>query len=124
MENKTDVKCVIFEMAFDEFPDDLMKDLFGDDFPGWGYDHAGIYATSTRLCIFSRRSFSLKKLSMTDRRRWYGMMCSRYLKPFTAKAAASGKPSMLLLKWGKRVWEAQLERLNQAIQKELPKQEK
>lgn len=26
-----------------------MQELFGDDFPGWGYDHAGIYETSALL---------------------------------------------------------------------------
>ena len=119
MENREDVKCVIFEMAFDEFPDDLMKDLFGDDFPGWGYDHAGIYETS--MLLYLQPEIVQFEKAVDDRPEemvWYDVL--PIPETFYSKSGCLWKTKHATAEMGKRVWEAQLERLNQAIQKELP----
>lgn len=112
-------KIVVFEMAFDEFPDDLMEKLFGDDFPGWGYDHAGIYETAAFLYI--RPDLVQLEKAVDDRPEemiWYDVLPLE--DKHTSKSGTLWKSKHATPELGKLVWEAQLARLNEAIKKELP----
>lgn len=117
--NHDDVKIVIFEMAFDEFPEDLMKDLFRDGFPGWGYDHAGIYETS--MFLYKRPELVQFDRAVDDRPGemvWYDVL--PIPDSFTSESGCLWKTKHATPEMGKRVWEAQLAKLNGAIKKELP----
>lgn len=112
-------KIVVFEMAFDEFPQELMNKLFGDDFPGWGYDHAGIYETSTFLYI--RPDLVQFDKAVDDKPEemvWYDVL--PIPESHTSKSGSLWKSKHATPELGKLVWEAQLSRLNEAIKKELP----
>ena len=114
-----DAKIVLFEMAFDKFPDDLMNEMFGDDFPGWGYDHAGIYETSVLLHI--RPDLVQFDKAVDDRPEemvWYDVF--PIPESHASKSGTLWKSKHASAELGKRLWEAQLDRLNEAIKNELP----
>ena len=118
-EKYRDVKIVIFEMAFDTFPDDLMQELFGDDFPGWGYDHAGIYETSALL--YRKPEVVQFENAVDDK---LGKMVYYDIltipEKFRSESGCLWKSKHATAEMGKRVWETQLATLNKAIQDEFP----
>jgi creatinine amidohydrolase len=48
-ENRQDVKIVVMESPFDSLSESTMNLLYGDDFPGWPMEHAGILETAVVL---------------------------------------------------------------------------
>ncbi len=47
--HRDDVQLVVVESPFDTLSDETMRELYGDQFPGWEAEHAGIMETSMML---------------------------------------------------------------------------
>lgn len=76
-----------------------MQELFGDDFPGWGYDHAGIYETSALL--YRKPEVVQFENAVDDKLgKWYITTYCQSQRNSEARADAYGNQSMRLQKWG------------------------
>ena len=122
-EKDSDVKIMIYESAIFELKPETMEFVFGDQFPGWGIEHASICETSIMLHKFPHLVHFER--AVDDQAEYYPVYD---LLPIPQKIVTSSgilwKATLANAEKGERVWNEALDFLVEGVTKEFGAVEK
>lgn len=115
---RPDVKILVFDMLVSGFSDQTMDAVFGDEFAGWGLEHAAIYETSVMLHL--KPELVNMQAAVDDCPEevcWYDIV------PAPAKMLTKSgnlwKATKASAEKGALLWNEQVDSLRSAVQKEF-----
>jgi creatinine amidohydrolase len=115
----TDARIMVVEAAFAELSPTVMEQLFGDEFPGWDVEHAGILETSLMLHLHPELVlFDRAVDDHAPRHPSYDVVPTP--EDFVPATGALWKATRATAGKGAAAWAEITARLQQAIQDELP----
>ncbi len=122
-EKDSDVRIMIYESAIFELKPETMDFVFGDQFPGWGIEHASIAETSIMLYKFPHLVHFER--AVDDQAEYYPVYDLLPIpKKILTDSGVLWKATLANVEKGKRVWEEALDFLTEGVIKEFGTVEK
>ncbi len=115
---RSDVTFLVFDMLVNGFSAATMENVFGDDFAGWGLEHAAIYETSLMLHLKPELvDMAAAVDDCPEEVTWYDILPAP--KKITTKSGSLWKATKASAEKGAILWQEQVESLLAAVKKEF-----